>query len=186
MEIPNLHSARLSLRPLDLKDSEIIRHLLADGTVAANGLGIPHPFPEGEERRFIQKMNDRLKDDVLTWGMVVLDSGELIGMISLSVHPQHNNGELGYWLGKAYWNKGYATEAVKCVIRFGFEQLKLHRIFAESFRENEASRQVMEKAGMSYEGLLREHLKHWNGEYKDLYHYGILASEYKKGGDQTP
>jgi ribosomal-protein-alanine N-acetyltransferase len=179
MQIPELATKHLHLRQLEISDAPAIRHLLHnDPEIAANGLGIPYPYPEGEETRFIQKMLDRQKDNVYTWAVVLTATNELIGMVNLGLHPQYNSGALGYWLGKAFWNHGYATEAVKRVIDYGFQEHTLNRIYAESFSENISSRRVMEKAGMTQEGLLRQHIKHWNGTYKDLYHYGILASEH--------
>jgi ribosomal-protein-alanine N-acetyltransferase len=179
MHIPELVTKRLRLRPIEMSDAPGIRSLLHnEPEIAANGLGIPYPYPEGEETRFVQKLQDRQKNNAYTWAILGQTNHELMGMISLGLHVQYDSGELGYWLGKAYWNQGYTTEAVKCVIRYGFEERALNRIFAESFSENTGSRRVLEKSGMTQEGRLRQHIKHWNGTYKDVYHYGILASEY--------
>src|ERR1017187_3846840 len=62
--------------------------------------------------------------------------GRQIGGAGLRVEDQHQHAELGYWLGAAYWGQGYATEAAREMMRYGFEELCLHRIFASHFKHN--------------------------------------------------
>ena len=83
---------------------------------------------------------------------------------------------MGYWIGVPYWNKGYCSEAAKALIGYGFDELGLNRVFAEHMVRNPASGRVMEKAGMTYEGTLRQHVKKWD-RYEDLKVYGILRTE---------
>ena len=75
-----------------------------------------------------------------------------------------------------YWGRGYATEAAKRVIRFGFEMLNLHRIEAGVATENKRSIKVLEKAGMSIEGIRRKILP-IRGNWVDNYHYAILEDD---------
>jgi [ribosomal protein S5]-alanine N-acetyltransferase len=70
--------------------------------------------------------------------------------------PEHARAELGYVLSREHWGKGLMPEAVRAVIRFGFGRMELNRIQARCVAENTASARVMEKAGMTYEGTLRE------------------------------
>ena len=91
---------------------------------------------------------------------------------------QHSHAELGYWIGVPYWGKGYATEAAKAVVRYGFEQIKLNRIFAHHFKPNPASGKVLRKIGMKYEGCMRQHVRKWD-EFVDLELYAILREEWK-------
>ena len=100
-----------------------------------------------------------------------------IGAIGLTISPRNQRAEMGYWLGVPYWNKGYATEAARAVLRFGFQELGLNRIYASYFPRNPASGRVMEKAGMRYEGTLRQHFVRWS-EPEDLVYYSILKSEW--------
>ena len=83
----------------------------------------------------------------------------------------HLTGEIGYVFHPAYWQQGFATEAVRAVIRFGFETLGLHRIEARFMNDNFASRRVMEKCGMTFEGMHRG-LMQINGKAEDI---GICA-----------
>jgi RimJ/RimL family protein N-acetyltransferase len=85
---------------------------------------------------------------------------------------------MGYWIGAPYWNRGYATEAARAVLRFAFDTVGLHRIYATHFTRNPASGRVMEKTGMQREGVWREHLM--RGErFEDAVVYGILREEWR-------
>jgi RimJ/RimL family protein N-acetyltransferase len=88
---------------------------------------------------------------------------------------------MGYWLGVPHWNQGYMTEAARRVIQFGFEQQDLHRMVACHFTINPASGRVMVKAGMTYEGILRQHVRKAE-QFFDLACYGILRSEFSASG----
>lgn len=111
------------------------------------------------------------------------EDGALLGVISLTgLHPVHRRAELGYWVGVPYWGKGYATEAARLIIGLGFRE-GLNSIFARFFTQNPASGRVMQKAGMRYEGTLRQHVCK-NGEFLDLAYYSILRSEWQ--GQASP
>ena len=86
---------------------------------------------------------------------------------------------MGYWLGKAYWGKGYATEAAKKMIEIGFKEYDWNRIYATAFTNNPATMRVMEKAGMKYEGTHRKELLKW-GEPIDIAYYAILREEFEE------
>jgi RimJ/RimL family protein N-acetyltransferase len=86
--------------------------------------------------------------------------------------------ELGYWVGKSYWNHGYCTEAARAVVRFAFEDLGLRRVFAQRYRRNPASGRVMQKAGMRHEGTLRQHAVKWD-VVDDIEVYGVLHEEWR-------
>ena len=93
---------------------------------------------------------------------------------------QHYEGEIVYRFAKAYWRKGYASEVVKRMLSFGFEELKLHRIEALCDVRNTASIRVLEKAGMTIEGCMREHRfvkEYWRNSVL----YSMLEQEFNKG-----
>jgi ribosomal-protein-alanine N-acetyltransferase len=96
--------------------------------------------------------------------------------------PKHSRAEIGYVIGRKYWGEGLMTEAVKEVIRFGFERMNLNRIQATCFPENIGSYRVMEKAGMKFEGTLREQM-FIKGRFQDLKLYSILRKEYYEQGE---
>ena len=110
--------------------------------------------------------------------VTLLSDGRQIGGIGLRVDDQHKNAELGYWLGVPYWGQDYATEASRRMLRFGFEDLQLHRIYASHFSHNPASGRILRKLGMRYEGCQREHLLKWD-RFVDSELYGILRREWQ-------
>lgn len=93
-------------------------------------------------------------------------------------HTRDKNAAVGYCFGKSAWGQGYATEAATAVIKFGFEQLGLHKIFATCDVENIGSARVLEKSGMKKEGHLVEDIK-VKGRWRDSYLYSILQQDWK-------
>jgi RimJ/RimL family protein N-acetyltransferase len=96
---------------------------------------------------------------------------------TLNIERRFNQAELGYWIGKPFWNRGYATEAAIAVIRFGFASLDLNRIASRHFSRNPASGRVMQKAGLRHEGTARQSMIKW-GKYEDLQLYAILREDW--------
>ena len=108
----------------------------------------------------------------------------LIGSCGIRQRPQVSYGvsspaeaDIGYELDASHWGQGYATEAVRAILAFGFGELKLHRVWSFCLAENEASWRVMERAGLRREGLLRDNV--WlRGRWWDTVVYGILEQEW--------
>ncbi|MEA4863017.1 MAG: GNAT family N-acetyltransferase [Victivallaceae bacterium] len=102
-----------------------------------------------------------------------------IGLIDINgTSERHSNTGVGYWLGMPYWNNGYMTEALNAVIKFSFEVLDLNRVQAEHVTDNPASGRVMQKCGMKFEGVLRQHLYAHN-RFHDCKMYSILQEEWR-------
>ncbi|KAF5035648.1 Spermidine N(1)-acetyltransferase [anaerobic digester metagenome] len=97
----------------------------------------------------------------------------------VEIDRRHGRAELGYWVGRPYQGRGYATEAARAVIEYGFSVLELHRVYALHLSRNPASGRVMEKCGMVYEAHLREHGRKW-GIFEDLDVRGILHDEWRE------
>jgi len=174
--LPTLETARLRIRPYSEADIEELLPLIGAREVAATTLRIAHPYTEQDARDFLKLTKEPDK----IWLAITLKSdGRQIGGIGLRVDPQHHHAELGYWLGVAFWGKGYATEAAQEMLRYGFEDLGLHRIFASHFKHNPASGKILRKLGMRYEGCQREHLHKWD-QFVDLELYGLLRQEWER------
>lgn len=111
--------------------------------------------------------------------IILLDENRLIGSCSLQKRRfESQEAELGYEIASECWGQGFATEAARALLGFGFEELKLHRIWASCFSENEASARVMEKLGMRREGHLQEN--DWLKErWWDTLLYALLQREWK-------
>ncbi len=173
---PTLKTARLTLRPFTLADAPEVQRLVGAYEVALNTLTIPHPYPDGAAEEWIGKHQEELDEN--RGVHFAIDDGALVGCMSLVIR-EGEKGELGYWIAVPAWGRGYATEAGEAVMRYGFEQRGLQRIYASYFDRNPASARVMQKLGMTYEGTLRRHVKKWD-EYLDLGIYGILREEWRE------
>jgi [ribosomal protein S5]-alanine N-acetyltransferase len=175
-----LHTSRLILRefrsddwPAVLayqKDPRYLRYYAWTGRTAA------------EVQRFVQMFIDQQHEEPRTRYQMALclrESGDLIGNCGIrrSAAWSHD-AEIGYELAPDQWGKGYATEAVGEILRFGFEELGLHRIAAWTVADNAASARVLEKAGFSLEGRLRDR-ESFKGQYWDVLVFGILAEEWR-------
>ena len=163
-----LKTARLVLRPLTIADAPRVQLLAGAREVALNTLLIPHPYPDGAAEAWIANASEHEVK-------FAIDDGELVGVIGLRVNESDNRAELGYWIGVPYWDRGYATEAAAEVVRYGFEELGLNKIYAGYFSRNPASGAVLRKIGMTYEGTLRQHHRKW-GEYVDVEFYAIITT----------
>ena len=96
----------------------------------------------------------------------------------MEASKQNKEGDLGYWVRKDHWGEGIASEAVTAILDFGFNTHKLNRIYATACPENIGSLRVLEKCGMSKEGVMREHMN-IRGNFRDSVLMAILASEFK-------
>jgi RimJ/RimL family protein N-acetyltransferase len=147
--------------------------------VADTTVNIPHPYEAGMAETWIAGRDEEYARGAgVTFAITDGKTGALLGAIGLHLQPRFRRAEMGYWIGAPYWNRGYATEAARAVLGFGFETVGLHRIYAAHFTRNPASGRVMEKTGMQREGVWREHLM--RGErFEDAVVYGILREEWR-------
>lgn len=151
--------------------------MAGDSEVSSNTLNIPYPYADGLAEEWIKSLETDFHDGKsLVFAICLKETGQLAGAIGLTLQLTYQLAELGYWIGKEYWNRGYCTEAVKSIIDYGFNNLKLHKIYATYFTNNPASGRVMEKAGMHFEAMFKSHLYHW-GEYKNLNYFCIFSDE---------
>lgn len=168
-----IDTERLQLTPVVLSEAREIQRLAGDEAIARNALGIPHPFHDGLAEAWINGLG---ADDAI-FAIREKRAAPLIGLIGLQRKENGDIAELSYWIGTSYWGRGYATEAASAMVAYGFEQLALDRVFATSLARNPASGRVLEKVGLTEEGVLRQHVRHW-GRYEDLRFHGILGNEY--------
>lgn len=114
-----------------------------------------------------------------TFSVLLKPDNVFIGLIALNLAPdRYKSGEVWYRLDPKFWGRGYASEALHCVLNFGFDQLSLHRIEAGCAVDNVASVKVLEKVGMQREGQKRLALPLISG-WSDNYEYAILAEEFR-------
>lgn len=144
-----------------------------------NLFNIPYPFPKENALKWLQNSAQGIESgETIRFAIREKEVGKLIGTIGLHLNKEHQKAELGYWLGKNFWRKGYLTEALKAVLEFGFKELNLNKIYATHFLFNPNSGKVMLKAGMKFEGLQKqEYLQH--GEFLDVNRYSLLKQDFK-------
>lgn len=175
---PTIETERLTLRPFTQADAPLVHKLASDRALAATTLSLPHPYTLEHALTWISTHADKFAAaQEVNFAVVLRENSYLIGSLTLRLEPPHDRAELGYWIGKAYWNHGFCTEAARAVLRYGFEYLNLNRIYAHHFKPNQASGRVMKKLGMRHEGTLVEHIKKWD-QYVDYEVYGIARKEY--------
>ncbi len=156
----------------------MVEKLAGEFDVAAGTLYIPHPYPTGEAERWIGTLSAAFEAGILAqFAITELDTDELRGSMGLQLSNEHDAGELGYWIGRDFWNQGLATEAARAVLRYGFEELQRNRISAHHFAENPASGRVLQKIGMTHEGRVRQAIKK-DGRYRDIELYAILKEDW--------
>ncbi|CAE6752307.1 MAG: GNAT family N-acetyltransferase [Nitrospira sp.] len=172
-----IRTERLLLRPFQTTDAEAMHHLAGTRAVAA-GTFLPHPMDRQAALSWItERVEEQAAGRGVTFAITLAESGQVIGAIGMELVVAHEQGRLSYWLGRPYWNRGYGTEAVTALVGYGFNSLKLHRIYAPHFHTNPASGRVLQKVGMTHEGRLREHYLRF-GQRIDVELYGMLREEF--------
>lgn len=178
-KFPQLETDRLILGQLEWTDIPKIVKYAGNKEIADKTLNIPHPYHEKDAIFWINSSMQGLKNGTqYTFGIRIKSKKKFIGGIGLKVNLRFNRAELGYWIAESFWDKGYATEATKEILRFGFEELELNKIHATHLVENPASGKVMIKNGMIKEAELKEHIKKGN-LYHTLIQYRLTKSEYE-------
>jgi [ribosomal protein S5]-alanine N-acetyltransferase len=174
-----IESNRLRLRRFNIKDAEDMFSNWASDTEVTKFLSWePHNSIDVTKQVISDWINDYDKDNTYNWCIVLRDSGKVIGLISVvQLSNMHEMCEIGYCLGRAFWNNGIITEALQTVIKFLFQEVGINRIQAKHDLDNPSSGKVMEKVGMKYEGLLRQSRKRKDGTYGSTNIYSILRNE---------
>ena len=176
-ERPTLATPRLLLRAFADADAPRVQLLAGDDAVAETTLAIPHPYLDGAAEAWIAwQVQEWAGSRRATWAITRLDNGLLLGAIDLFFRPARRQAGAGYWVGRDYWGQGIASEALVAVMACGFEQFGLHRIEASHLVRNLASGRVMAKAGMRFEGTMRESVL-CRGRFEDLSMWAALASD---------
>ncbi len=181
---PPLLTERLVLRSFTLGDAADVQRLAGDPDVASTLPNMPHPYEDGMAEEWMRFCSERYdKDEALNFAITLRTDKNFIGGIAFRLAQESKEGELGYWIGKPYWNRGYMTEAAKAVVAYGFKVLKLNRIHAKYFKRNVASKRVVEKIGMRYANFFPQDVE--NGYLEDTVQYSILKCEFTEDENRT-
>lgn len=175
---PILNTERLVLRPFTLDDAPDVQRFAGDRDVASTTCAIPHPYEDGMAEEWIRTHQSGFDKGtginlaITLKGTENLGETILIGAIDLRIDQAEKIGELGYWVGKPYWNCGYCTEAAKVIVTYAFDVIKLRSIHAFHFKRNAASGRVLQKIGMHFEECFPKAVEKW-GVLEDLVKYNI-------------
>ena len=171
---PILETRRLTLRKCLETDIPEFNRLASNPNVTTWIGWEPHKSVD-ETAEFVKQLTEGYeRGTCMTWAMCDKETDKFMGLVSF-VHVKEKNfsGEVGYWIGEEYWNKGYTTEAMKKIIGYAFETLGLHRITAGHCVENLPSGRVMVKLGMKFEGVGHDEA-YLHGKFYDIAHYALI------------
>lgn len=139
---------RLVLRPLEARDRARLIQLANNWRVAKNLSSMPFPYTESAADDWISKQAE-LWAGGKTIPLAITLADDYIGSIGVGVRD-HDDWEMGYWLGEPYWNRGYVSEAARALRDYAFCELKLDRIVAGHYPDNHASGAILTKLGFRY------------------------------------
>ncbi|MEO0639530.1 MAG: GNAT family protein [Bacteroidota bacterium] len=176
---PSLETPRLRLRRMQTSDIPSLLKYVNNIKITDQILNFPYPYLEEDA---IFRMHIILqgfqKKQRFVFAITQKEEDELIGEIGLHLDKANNRAEMGYWLGEPFWNQGLMKEAIGPVLKFGFEEVKLHKIFATHFISNPASGKIMEQNGMIREAEMKDHYKK-KGIYETVFQYRLTKEEFE-------
>lgn len=174
---PILHTPRLTLRNFRPEDGEAYLRINCDPDVQ-RFMGQPKlPSTPDDVQRWIANMNGHYYQKAkatICWAIETHEQ-QLVGRIELANFVRRSMAELAYHTDKAFWNRGFMTEAISAVLDFAFHRLGLHRIQATVHPDNVASLKVLKRHGFREEGLLRQ--GNFGNEFRDHFLLAILRDD---------
>ena len=178
--MPTLHTERLSLRPMHPIDAEDMFDYARRPEVTKYLLWREHEDIYFS-RDYLNYINRRYAlGDFYDWAIIDHVSRRMIGTCGFTkIDTANNSAEIGYVLNPDFHRRGFGSEAVRRILKFGFEELNLNRIEARFMQGNEASLALMRSVGMTFEGYMRD-LLFVKGSYRTVGVSSILRSEYEK------
>jgi RimJ/RimL family protein N-acetyltransferase len=157
-----LTTARLRLRAPRATDAARIAALAADYDILKNTLRMPHPYRREDAEVFIESCATQDPDREQTFVLEAAREGPL-GVLGFFVGERPGT-ELGYWIGRPYWGRGYASEAVEAALRWADGEWRRRVVWAGHFADNPISGRVLEKAGFLYTGVVESRFSRARGE----------------------
>ena len=173
---PELQTDRLLLREITQHDREDVFNCFSNEDVTKH-YGLETFTVIAQAEALIDFFFKSFRENKgMRWGIERKGTPGLIGTVGFNaLSPKHRRAEIGYEIHPDYWRRGYTSEAVTAVLRYGFDDLELNRIGAVVFTENNASNQLLTKLGFEREGALRDYI-YQNGIAHDTYVYSLLKN----------
>jgi RimJ/RimL family protein N-acetyltransferase len=172
-----IRTARLALRDFVEADWHDVHEYASDPEVVRDMIWGPNS--EEQTREFVARtLEQQGKRPRLQYGLVIEFEGKVVGAVRIDVQNESKReADLGYVVHQKFWRRGIATEAARALLKFGFGQLKLHRLWATCDPSNAGSIRVLEKIGMQREGRLREH-QFIKGRWRDSLLFAMLDHDW--------
>ncbi len=176
-----LETSRLILRRFTLEDAQpMFEHWANDADVCKYMTWPPHGQVDTTRNLLERWVAEYENNAVYHWVIEHKAAGHIIGSIgAMQMNERNDCCEVGYCIAKAFWGQGLTTEALRAVLGFLFREVGVHRVEALHDLENTASGRVMQKAGMTFEGILRQSHRDRDGNFRDMRLWAILASEFQ-------
>lgn len=177
-----IETERLILRRFEYSDdTAMLKYWIADEKIHSMYSEPVYSTKEDVKELLDKYIGSYEKNDYYRWAVIEKSSGECIGQIAFFLVDNKNHfAEIEYCIGSDFQCNGFATEATKAIIKYGFEKINLHKVQICTKTINNPSKRVIEKCGFTYEGTLRDYF-YFNGEYIGRLYYSILRGEYKEG-----
>ncbi|MEE0686470.1 MAG: GNAT family protein [Lachnospiraceae bacterium] len=175
-----IETERLILRRFEHTDDEaMLKYWIADEKIQSLYSEPVYTTKEAVKELLDKYISSYEKDDYYRWAIIEKTTGECIGQIAYFLVDSKNQfAEIEYCIGSEFQCNGFATEATKAVIAYGFDKMNLHKVQICTKTINLPSKRVIEKCGFTYEGTLRDYF-YLNGEYVGRLYFSILREEYK-------
>ncbi len=175
-DVPTLETPRLTLRKVEIGDADLRYAMRSDAAHVRHLLVRPAADLEEARARMAWIVRDVTLRGSKAWTLVVKDGGERVGQVAICrVDLENRSASLAYELLRSASGAGYGREAVERIVRFGFEEMGLHRLQAEIDPANERSRRLVEALGFSHEGTLRGSRAFEGGFYDDAIYAKIAG-----------
>lgn len=171
---------RLLLRPFTSEDAARMHKLSNTKEIAEATCEMPYPLELYMVEEWIKDHREECEQgDQAIFVIELKKTNSLIGSVEFVIDKKTLEAEVGYWIGKPYWRKGYCMEAALEMLRFGFDELYFRRVFAMIFQWNTSSRKLLQKLGMSYEKTFSKYVDKWDRE-EEIEQYYLTRETYKK------
>ena len=177
ISFPELETDRLYFREIYLSDAKDIFFIRSNQDVM-KFMDVPRHNSIGDSEKLIRSVEESYKkEDGINWAIIEKHSNSFIGYIGfIRIFSEHCRAEIGYVLKPEYWGKGYMSETINKIARFGFEVMNLHSIEANVNPLNERSKKVLERVGFKKEAYFRENYL-FNGKFLDSIIYSLLEKD---------
>jgi len=174
---PEFETERLRFRKIYVSDAKEI-FLIRSNDNVMRFMDVPRHHSISDSEKLIETAEESYKNETgMNWAIIEKHSQSFIGYIGfIRIFSEHCRAEIGYVLKPEYWGKGYMFETINRLVRFGFEEMKLHSIEANVNPLNERSKKVLERVGFKKEAHFRENYL-FNGEFLDSIIYSLLEKD---------